>query len=380
LNRSRDFLVGLTFFGLLAVLGTLTVFLGDFRGGDAPSVTVAFDDVGGLSVSARVRVDGLDSGRVSLVERRAGESRIHVTLSFENEPPLHADATFAIASASPLGGRVVLIRSGDPARGEFAVDEARTWPGPAPNVLDAAGRVVEETRAQVSGVLADIRLFTRDLNQPDPETGLTLAQTVRQTMSELRNSLGAKSGLLYALMADEELRDRFVATLGRAESIATKLDQGDSVLWAMLGDEEVRDDFRNTLSRMSAIATRLDTERGTFHKLVTDPGLFDDLRTAAAFARRVLSEESGFGAFLADQKFWDEKLRPVAEKLSIAADNLARATESFANEKTLIGMLLVDESAGAEVRNAIASLSDFIETTRENAPITTFAGILLSPF
>jgi hypothetical protein len=229
-------------------------------------------------------------------------------------------------------------------------------------------------------VLADIRRFTRDLNQPDPDTGLTLAQTVRATMQQLRESLSAKGGLIHALLADEALRDRFIATVERAESISAKLDRGDSVFWAMVGDEKMREDFRNTLSRLSTLATRLESERGTFHKLVTDPGLFDDLRTAAAVAREVLTVEGGFASFMKDRELWDRKLRPAAERVAAVVDNLARATESLTNEKTLIGMLLVDEEAAAEVRNAIASLSDFIETTRENAPITTFAGILLSPF
>ena len=56
------------------------------------------------------------------------------------------------------------------------------------------------------------------------------------------------------------------------------------------------------------------------------------------------------------------------------------ATANLDQKNNIIGMLLTDSEAAKEVRNSIRSLSDFIETTRENAPITTFAGILLSPF
>ena len=109
--RTRDFLVGVTFFGLLTLLGVFTIFLADFRLGAGHEMVVPFTDVGGLAEGAEVRIDGLTSGRVRGMERGPKGDRVMVTLSFDREPVLADDATFEISSASPLGGRVVEIWS-----------------------------------------------------------------------------------------------------------------------------------------------------------------------------------------------------------------------------------------------------------------------------
>ena len=101
-----------------------------------------------------------------------------------------------------------------------------------------------------------------------------------------------------------------------------------------------------------------------------------DIKSATS---RLAAAESGLGWLLGNE---DTATQVVAAltKIEAAADNIKVASHELTKGQGVLQMLLFDATAKKEVRNSIKSLSDFIETTRENAPITTFAGILLSPF
>ena len=125
-HTSRDFVTGIVFFGLLITLGIFTILLSDLRFGTVPTTTVSFVDVDGLEEGNDVRIDGFRGGKVGKIERLTKENRILVTIEFNEEPTLSDDATFQVASASALGGRVLLVTSGTSAT---PLDKSKTHRG-----------------------------------------------------------------------------------------------------------------------------------------------------------------------------------------------------------------------------------------------------------
>ncbi|MHC4860910.1 MAG: MlaD family protein, partial [Planctomycetota bacterium] len=120
MKRSRDFLTGVVFFGLLVVLGFFTVILANIRIGEVPEMTIAFAEVDGLEAGHDVRVDGYRCGRAREMEIQPHVGRILVTIEFEEKPDIFVGAEFNIIPASPLGGRVLSIHNPEAEkRGEF---------------------------------------------------------------------------------------------------------------------------------------------------------------------------------------------------------------------------------------------------------------------
>ena len=111
MDKSRDFVTGLLFFGVLGLLGVFTILLSGFRFGPQPKLTVAFMDVSGLETGHEVRVDGFRSGKVWEIDIRPEEGVILVTSVFNEKPAIYEGAEFWVTAASPLGGRVLEIRN-----------------------------------------------------------------------------------------------------------------------------------------------------------------------------------------------------------------------------------------------------------------------------
>jgi phospholipid/cholesterol/gamma-HCH transport system substrate-binding protein len=245
-------------------------------------------------------------------------------------------------------------------------------------VLDAAGRLVEENRETIEAILADIKAFTGDLREKGPG----MVAKLDSTLTRVDELLKDQDGLVQMLLTDEDLSREFAAALKDVRGVAGKLNRGDSVLWAMFGEEDgktVREDFLGAIENVNAVTAAVRNGQGTLGRLVEDEGLYEEVKALAAHLARSLGPEGGLGKVLADSEVW-KKIDPALENLNIAAANIRDATIALQEQRGVLGMLLNDPESRKEVRNSIKSLSDFIETTRENAPITTFAGILLSPF
>jgi len=382
--KTRDFLVGLTFFGLLFVLGAFTILLADFTFGPSFRVEVPFTDVGGLTEGAEVRIDGLMVGRVRGMGRRPGESGVFVTLSFEEDPNLPDGATYAITSASALGGRVVEIwTDSDNGTGRQAAD-GRTWRGPGPNAMDAITKLVRDNEVEIGEIIADLRRLSGEL--ADPRDGQTLADKIRNTVTNLEVlTAGLKDGqgLLGRLLTDEELSASAAGAVKNFEKVSGDFAEGNGLLRKLATDGELAEKVERVITNVDVLTEGVKKGDGVVGMLLTDPVLKGDVRSAV-IALKSVSQKLDRGDNILAGILGDETVAKVLidafVKLDSAATRIEMATANLDQKNNIIGMLLTDSDAAKEVRNSIRSLSDFIETTRENAPITTFAGILLSPF
>jgi len=383
--KSRDFLVGLTFFGLLAMLGASTIFLADFSFGPKHELAVPFTDVGGLSQGAEVRIDGLLSGRVRGLVRRPGEKGIFVTLSFDREPALPDNATFAITSASALGGRVVEIWTNRASGTGLLAEDGRTWRGPGPNAMDALSNLVRDNEKQIQRTIANIEAFTADLNPADRDRE-TLVMAVREAVENLKGiSAGLKGGkgLLGRLLTEEALADNVESAVANIEKVSGELANGQGVFAKLVSDRELAQKVDSVITNIEELTAGVKQGEGLVGMLLTDREmkgtLHRTLLSLESVSRKLDRGDSLLAGILGDDTV-AQVLVDAFAKLDSAATRIDTATASLSQKNSIIGMLLTDSEAAKEVRNSIKSLSDFIETTRENAPITTFAGILLSPF
>ncbi len=109
----RDLIVGLFVLGSLSALAYLSLQVGglEFGGPERIMLRATFDDIGGLSVRAPVRVAGVKVGQVSRIELDE-DLRAEVYLEIETGVGLSVDSAAAIRTSGLLGDQFVAVELG----------------------------------------------------------------------------------------------------------------------------------------------------------------------------------------------------------------------------------------------------------------------------
>lgn len=365
MNRGRDFLVGLVFFGLLIVLGVFTTILADFSFGSAPKTTVVFDRVDGLVDGAAVWINGVKSGKVAKVSRDAEANNVRVEIEFDEDPHLNADAEFRIESISLLGGKVVSIAN----KGTGELDLSKVQEGKPPadmlaKVEQAAGdlsEMIAENKDRISSAIASVERTAKTIE--------SVVADRREQIETIVDDLAVAVGEAKGILADNrgDIRTAVENLAGVSRGLAQS---GPAVL----------ESLRNAADKIEAVAAKVDTGDGLIPTLINDPELAENVKAAVAdireFTGSAKSSKGTFGRLMNDPALYDEAVAAV-KSLRASADRIDAALNSSDNT---VGMLLTDRQMADNIRNSVQEISRFLENQRENAPLTTFAGLLFSPF
>jgi len=112
-NAMRDLIVGIFVLVGLGTLAYLSLQVGglEFGGSDRIVLKATFDDIGGLSVRAPVRIAGVKIGQVSAIDLD-DELRATVYLEVESGLDLSIDSTAAIRTSGLLGDQFISVELG----------------------------------------------------------------------------------------------------------------------------------------------------------------------------------------------------------------------------------------------------------------------------
>ena len=112
-HATRDLMVGLFVLVGLATLAYLSLVVGGIELGGAKRIALfaTYDDIGGLSVRAPVRIGGVKIGEVSAIGLDE-ESRPKVTLAVDSNVAISTDSTAAIRTAGLLGDQFISVELG----------------------------------------------------------------------------------------------------------------------------------------------------------------------------------------------------------------------------------------------------------------------------
>src|SRR4028118_1157948 len=106
--------VGVVMLAALAVLGYFILRIEDINlrgGGNMREVKVIFDNAAGLEDEATVRIGGVRKGHVTKIQSLQ-DGRALVTMTVNDDVPLHSDASAKIANLGLLGERYGEIHPG----------------------------------------------------------------------------------------------------------------------------------------------------------------------------------------------------------------------------------------------------------------------------
>jgi phospholipid/cholesterol/gamma-HCH transport system substrate-binding protein len=112
-HATRDLIVGLFVLVGLAALAYLSLQVGGLEFGAAKRIELfaTFDDIGGLSVRAPVRIGGVKIGQVSAIGLDK-DARPKVTLAVDPNVAISTDSSAAIRTAGLLGDQFIAVELG----------------------------------------------------------------------------------------------------------------------------------------------------------------------------------------------------------------------------------------------------------------------------
>ncbi len=342
---SAEFLTGLLFVGALIILFYFTALVRGkdlFLSGREFVITVKFPGAGTLSENDKVRVIGVEMGRVKKMTLSGENNEVYVELLLKREIQIYKDYHITIQNSSVFGGGYVNIFPGASKAGIVPKDEI------------LIGRPPIDIMYEASGLIAALRDDEKLLHS-------ALEGKFFDNISEAAKSLGENSKEFNAVWADIRSGK---GTLGKLFS--------DSAVY-----DEAKKSFENVgeaSAKITSLLSDLQAGKGSLGKIISDDKayntLIDSMEKMREVVAKISSGEGTLGKFVNDK---GELYNSISGSMKTAEEI---ALELKGGKGTL-GMMIKDDSLYLELKETVRQFRAAIEDYREMSPIATFGSMLL---
>jgi phospholipid/cholesterol/gamma-HCH transport system substrate-binding protein len=243
----------------LGALGLMALNERSGWGGDNFRVHAGFQDVGGVEVGTRVRIQGMDAGEIEAIEppENSGEPvRLRLRVSGKYRHLVREDAKVQIAGDALLAGKIVRILPGT-----------------------ASSRIVEDHAELKSDV------------QPDVMEGIASAANklnkllieVDDAMQTLRKNDGSVTQDLVT--ATKKLN----SVLAKADAALGKIEDGEGTLGKLINDDALYNELTETLGAVKGAMYDVRSGEGTLGKLVKSNEAYTEAVASLQDMRRMVN-------------------------------------------------------------------------------------------
>ncbi len=359
MNAIRHVILGLFFFITLAVLGVVTIYLGDFTPiRDTTPLVAWFEEVDGLGSGDPVFVYGVPSGRVTEVAFAPDDpppgKRLRVSFTIDHPVTLHQGYQIRIGNPSLLGGKELDVTTGD---GPLLT--------PA-EYADLRGKADANLARQISAVFGDNR------------------QDVRRIVGGLANlvsDLDQGKRSLASIALEKKTHEDLNAAIAAGRSLLAKADSGDGSIGRALNSPELHDRLVGFLKNGEVLFGDAREKPGVLHALVYDEEMARKLKEGveglAETAARVGRGEGLLGKItVADSEETWRDFRDLAAKFSGIGTDLGVLIDGARRGRGVLGLLMSDDQARRTVERIFDQVARAIEDAREAAPVSSVASFL----
>jgi phospholipid/cholesterol/gamma-HCH transport system substrate-binding protein len=309
-----------------AVLLAVVIFYVTGGGGWGPKYRLrAFlPEVGGLTLGAPVRVDGVEVGnveKISIAVLKPGEPtskdrNIEVDLRVQKtfQSYIRSDSSAVLITEGLLGNRYVDIDRGYVGR---VLENDEEIPGREENDLkevvarsaDLMDSLSSITR-QASAVLTDVRNGHGSLGKfMVDETAYNHLNSSLGNLDRMMSEIQACKGTLGKLIRDDEMYNRVDSVAGRVDNVLEAVQNQQGTLGKLVYDAGIHESAKKLIENSNAFFADVRDGKGTLGKLATDDSLFTEYRQAgenlASATAKLNSNEATIGKFFDDPKFYD---------------------------------------------------------------------------
>ena len=397
----RHLVLGLFFLAVIGVLGYYTLFKTDVSFfGEKSRVEAYTDNAGGLRKGAPVLYAGVRWGQVEEVVPdmdRPRAERVRILLTLDQPIRLFEDHTAVIESASVLGGVQLSLDPGTTGLPE--VDMTRPlMVNRTPDVLAAAGALIEENREPIRRAITGIEELVADLRGGDAvlsrlindeALGQEFANAVSSISGTFTNAealtdeIRGGRGTLGRIIYDAELFDDIKAItegvkgfVEDARVFVSEARTGQGIIAMLMNDPEATGDLKGTLASVRSVVDKVDKGDGTLARLVNDGAIANSVQTAAdGIAEFVSGIREGEGTVA--KLFNDGR---IADNLLAFSEDLVDISSAVRNQTGTVGRLVYDDTVVRQLERVFNTLQGSLEEAREAAPIATFLATIFLGF
>ena len=366
--------VGAFFLIALVLLGYLT-----FKAGDVGSLLeqtfvlkARFKHARGLKEHDPVAVAGVRVGEVRELKLDAGE--VLVLLQIEKTPgvQIFPGAVARIVPAGLLGSKFVDITNGPKSERVLVNgDDIKTKPGIDVGVVlsrvDEAASALRKMmdtggKSNLNAIITNVAKVTADLAQGKGTIGkLIVSDELYKKADAVASDLKTASAEAKKILKENEADIRKIVknagdaapeikkTFAKANALMADLKGGKGLLARLINDEGMANDARATLRNVRSFTDGLKDKKGLVHKLL------DDEQMAKDFGQAV-------------KNFRD------------AAGEIKRFVARIDKSKGTLHLLLTDPALYQDARRVLVEAEEAIRGFKEQIPVGTFTGLLLSAF
>lgn len=279
-------------------------------------------DVNGLKAGAPIHLSGVEVGSVRHV-RFAGQDApapVQVTLAIRTEVQnrITTNSMVTVGSLGVLGEKMLDIDPGPP--GGVPIEDQGTVPG------EAEGDPIKGIISDASTTMRDVRDLARDLQAGEGTLGALLKQEeLYQKLLELIGkaedvfgALDRMEGTFGKMIHDPSIYDNLDELTESMNSLVTSIEKGEGAIGRLVHDEAMGRSVKQTTGNLESLTGRIDQGEGTLGALVRDRALYDRLDSLSgnfdSISARLDRGDGTAGQLLHDRALY-ENLNATANEL-----------------------------------------------------------------
>jgi phospholipid/cholesterol/gamma-HCH transport system substrate-binding protein len=288
--------VGAFFTAAICVIGWLiirTEKLEFFGSTPKRAFTAMFDQAAGLPKQSKVRIAGVEVGKVQDIQLVNGKAIVSFTV--EENIPLYANAVASLANIGILGEKYIDLNPGNLAAGLAK---------PGDQLASTAGVGLDALMDSIGAIAEDLKGITHALNESiGGEQGRMkldeIVDNIKTLTAEFRAMAQENHGAINRTMANiesisHEFRERLPMLAKQFEDLGTNLNamitENRPEIAGITSDvRKLAAGFNETSDNLKNIMAKLNNGEGTIGKLLTDDSTIEKLNTAVDSVNNMLS-------------------------------------------------------------------------------------------
>lgn len=245
-----------------------------------------FNNVQELKVGDRVKMAGVEVGRVERIDLDPTQNKVKVTMKIRKSAGIKTDSVAAVDFTGLMGQNLVSISFGSPSA-PAAEDQAFLNTAERPTLstimvkLDSVATGVENLTKSFTGDRLDNLLgpFTDFLKANQVPLTMTIAN-IQGITAQISKGQGTIGKLIYdqalynsALNTVSNLQfatDDIKLTLGEARKVVDQINSGQGTIGKLVHDEKLYNETTASMTNLKEILEKINQGKGSVGKLVND--------------------------------------------------------------------------------------------------------------
>jgi phospholipid/cholesterol/gamma-HCH transport system substrate-binding protein len=266
-----------------------------------------FNNVGDLKVGDRVKIAGVEVGRVEYIGLDETNNKVKVTMKLRSKVIVRTDSTATIKFTGLLGQNFVAVDFGTPGS-PIATENTLLKTVEQPD-LSAVMKKIDNVASGVENLTKSFSGFSVDkLLGPLTDFVSANKEPLTLTISNIQavsHQIASGQGTIGRLIYDDSLYNTALATVTNLQDVSSEA--------------------KLTLADARQIIDQAKSGKGTVGKLLTDDKLYNDTTAAMSNAREILEKvnhgQGAVGKLINDQEFY-RNAKLTLQKLDKATEGL----------------------------------------------------------